>query len=49
MVDLELLRQLQPFREMNDNQLKKLEPKCEIIRFIKGNMMFTEGDSAEHL
>jgi len=49
MVDLELLRQLQPFRDMNDNQLKKLQPKCEIIRFIKGNMMFTEGDSAEHL
>lgn len=49
MVELELLRQLLPFKEMNEAQLKKLQPKCEYMEFNSGEKLFTEGDKAEHL
>jgi CRP-like cAMP-binding protein len=49
MVELELLRQLQPFKDMNEKHLKNLQPKCEIIEFQKGDKLFTEGDDAIHL
>jgi CRP-like cAMP-binding protein len=49
MIELELLRQLEPFSSMDKKQLEKLQPKCEIIEFHKGNKLFTEGDKAEHL
>ena len=49
MVELELLAQLEPFRDLDKKQLSKLVPKCEIIEFFKGDKLFTEGDNAEHL
>jgi len=49
MVELDLLRQLQPFKDMNENHLKKLQPKYEEVEFQIGDKLFTEGDDAVHL
>jgi CRP-like cAMP-binding protein len=49
MIELESLRQLQPFSDMNVDQLKKLQSKCELVEFQKGDKLFTEGDDAIHL
>ena len=49
MIELEMLRQLQPFKDMNENHLKRLQPKCELVEFQKGDKLFTEGDDAAHL
>ena len=49
MVEVEYLRRSQPFAEMNENQLKKLQPKCEEIEFHAGDKLFTEDDEAKHL
>jgi len=49
MIELEMLRQLHPFKDMNENHLKKLQPKCELVEFQKGDKLFTEGDDAAHL
>ena len=49
MIELEMLRQLNFFKDMNENHLKKLQPKCELVEFQKGDKLFTEGDDAAHL
>jgi CRP-like cAMP-binding protein len=49
MVELEMLRQLQPFKCMNERHLKKLQPECELVEFQKGDKLFAEGDDAAHL
>ena len=49
MIELEMLRRLHPFKDMNENHLKKLQPKCELVEFRKGDKLFTEGDDAAHL
>jgi CRP-like cAMP-binding protein len=49
MIDIELLKDLQPFKNMNKNHLRALQPKCEELTFRKGDKLFTQNDSAEHL
>lgn len=49
MVELETLKNMLPFTDMDENQLTKLQPKCEEAEFHTGDKLFTEGDDARHL
>ena len=49
MIDLKILRELKPFENMNEDQLKKLQENCEEIDFQKGDKLFTQNDDALHL
>ncbi len=49
MIAREMLRDLEPFKEMNESQLKKLQEHCRELSFDKGEKLFSEGDDAEHL
>lgn len=49
MIALETLKTMPPFADLNENQLIKLQPKCEELEFHAGDKLFTEGDEARHL
>ncbi len=49
MINLEILRELNPFEGMNEDHLKKLQTKCEEIEFRLGDKLFTQNDNALHL
>jgi len=49
MIDIDLLHELYPFRNMNADHLKVLQPKCEELEFQKGDKLFTQNDPAAHL
>lgn len=49
MLEISVLRQLKPFQGMNEDQLKKLQVKCEETVFQKGERLFAQNDEARHL
>jgi CRP-like cAMP-binding protein len=49
MVTSELLKSLEPFKELNAVQLGKLQKYCEEIEFEFNEKLFTQGDPAMHL
>ena len=49
MIDLKVLKELNPFEGMNEDQLKKLQTNCEEIDFSRGDKLFTQNDDALHL
>ena len=49
MIDIEILKELHPFKKMNANHLMVLQPKCEELEFQKGDKLFTQSDAAVHL
>jgi CRP-like cAMP-binding protein len=49
MIDLTILKELKPFENMNEDQLKKLQGSCEEIVFQMGDKLFTQNDDALHL
>ena len=49
MIDIELLKELHPFKNMNAGHLKVLQTKCEELEFHKGDKLFTQNDPAVHL
>jgi CRP-like cAMP-binding protein len=49
MIDFNLLKELKPFENMNEDQLKKLQPNCQEIDFQRGDRLFAQNDDALHL
>lgn len=49
MVELKLLRELDPFKQMSTGQLEKIQTSCEELEFHMGDKLFTQNDAAEHL
>jgi CRP-like cAMP-binding protein len=49
MIDIELLRELHPFKNMNKNHLEMLQTKCKELSFRMGDKLFTQNDPAVHL
>ncbi len=49
MLDIEILTELHPFKNMNNSHLKLLQAKCEELEFHKGDKLFTQNDAADHL
>lgn len=49
MVGMELLKKLEAFEGLSEDQLLTIQPFFEILSFQKGTKLFTEGDPAEHL
>jgi len=49
MIELKTLRELNPFKDMNEAQLKKLQGNCEELSFQRGEKLFTQNDDALHL
>ena len=49
MIDLKILKELNPFEGMKEDQLKKLQTNCEEIDFSRGDKLFTQNDDALHL
>lgn len=49
MIAREMLRDLEPFKNMNESQLKRLQAHCQEMEFGKGDRLFSEGDDAQHL
>jgi CRP-like cAMP-binding protein len=49
MIEIQVLQQLKPFQDMNEDQLRKLQANCEEIVFQQGDKLFTQNDEALHL
>jgi len=49
MIDLTILKGLNPFEAMNEDQIKQLQTKCEEIDFQIGDKLFSQNDDALHL
>lgn len=46
MISFELMDKIKAFDGMSDEQLKALQPHCEVVEFQKDDKLFTEGDDA---
>ncbi len=49
MINMEMLKLIKAFESMNDEQLEAVQKHCEELKFEKGDILFAEGDTAEHL
>lgn len=49
MVPAELLKSLEAFKHMNDQQVELIQKHCEILEYEKEDKLFSEGDEATHL
>lgn len=49
MVEIQVLKKLKPFENMNEAHLGKIQANCEEIMFHLGDKLFTQNDEALHL
>ncbi len=49
MVSLELVKSIEAFRELTDEQVAMIKDHCEICEYDLGDKLFREGDESKHL
>ncbi len=49
MVSLDLLENIEAFKDLNDDQLVSLQSLCEEIEFKRDDRLFAQGEDSAHL
>jgi CRP-like cAMP-binding protein len=49
MIQAELVKSLEAFKNLNDQQIAAIQEHCEILEYQKEDKLFAEGDDATHL